>query len=191
MTGAVTTGGVTAGPVTAGAVTAGAVTAGFGSTVTALPEAPKKGTRLSRLLRLLMILCLGLSGGTLIALSPDIAVPMTILLLPGLITLLMDRTPGQRLARAMLLFQAAAALGPLRQAWYSCSGLHECLDYLLPPNVVIKVWLAAAFAWAMTQMLPIGLKLLEDHRLRRRRVELEKRRKELADEWGLAARPKT
>lgn len=143
----------------------------------------------SRTLRLMVILGLGLSGGILIALCPDIAVPATILFLPSLITLLMDPSPHQRLSQGMLLFQAAAVAAPLRQAWYSCSGLHGCAAFLLQPGLILHAWLAAMLAWLLTQVLPIGVKLWDDVRLRRRREELVQRRRVVTEEWGLEDRP--
>lgn len=134
-----------------------------------------------------MVLLLGLSGGSLIALSPDLAIPLIVLLLPGLVTLLIDPTPGLALARAMLLFQAAACVYPVTDAWYRCAGIHSCLSYLGDPVTIMRVWLAAAAAWLVAQVLPIGLKMLEDHRLRLQRSLLESRRAALMAEWGLEA----
>jgi hypothetical protein len=53
---------------------------------------------------------------------------------------------------------------------------------------VLRAWLAAAGAWVLIQILPLGLKVLGDHRLRVRREALVTRRKALTDEWGLEDR---
>jgi hypothetical protein len=50
---------------------------------------------------------------------------------------------------------------------------------------ILPVWLAAAVAWVLTQVLPLGLKLLGDHRLRTRGTTLLTRRQTLVEEWGL------
>jgi hypothetical protein len=47
------------------------------------------------------------------------------------------------------------------------------------------VWLAGAAAWLLTQVLPVGLKLLNDTRLRHYRAALQVRRDALSAEWGL------
>lgn len=150
----------------------------------------KSGSALSRMMGSVLVLLLGLSGGSLIALSPDIALPLVVLLLPGLVTLLIDPSPGAALARAMLLFQAAACVQPVSQAWYQCSGIHGCLNYLCEPLTVVRAWLAALAAWLVAQVLPITLKLLDDHRLKEQRAILVARRTALATEWGLEGNEK-
>jgi hypothetical protein len=147
------------------------------------------GARLGHVAGGLIVLLLGLTGGGLIALAPDIAVPAGLLLAPGLVAFMLDPTPGHALARAMLLFQAAAALRPLDEAWYRCEGLHACMDTLAQPRQVLMVWIMAALAWLLTQILPVGLKLLSDYRVRARRAMLEARRDKLIAEWGLDETP--
>ena len=133
----------------------------------------------------LIVLLLGLAAGGLVALSPDIALPLTVLLLPGLLALVLDRTPGCGLARAILLFQGAACVHPVMNAWYRCAGIDGCMGYLADWPTVTRVWLAAACAWAMSQILPLGLMALYDYRMRYRRIALMARRETLAAEWGL------
>jgi len=132
-----------------------------------------------------MVLLLGLCGGGLIALSPDIALPLVILLLPGILALILDRSPGCGVARAVLLFQGAACIHPVMGAWYSCAGIDGCMGYLTEFQSILPVWLAAAGAWVLTQILPLGLKLLDDYRMRHRSTALIARRKALVEEWGL------
>jgi hypothetical protein len=143
------------------------------------------GSKLGRLISPLLVLLLALAGGGLIALSPDIALPMTVLLLPGLLALIMDRTPGCAVARAIVLFQGAACVHPLMNAWFRCTGIDSCMGDLADWQTVLRVWLAAAAAWITVQTLPLGLKVLDDYRLRHRRAVLVARREALAAEWGL------
>lgn len=142
-------------------------------------------TKLGRGLGGLIVLLLGLAGGGLIALSPDIAMPLAVLLLPGLLALMVDPSPGCAVARAILLFQGAACVHPVTDAWYRCAGINGCMGYLAEPGTISRVWLAAAAAWVVAQILPLGLKVLDDHRMRYRRSELAARREALAKEWGL------
>lgn len=137
------------------------------------------------LLRGLLFVLLGVAAGGMLALSPDLTAPVVVLLLPGLVTLLIDTSPGLGLARAMLLFQGATAVGPVQRAYYACAGLHGCMEQICRPVTVLTVWLAAAAAWALTEMVPVGLRLLDDARLRTRRTDLQARRAALLDEWGL------
>jgi hypothetical protein len=110
---------------------------------------------------------------------------MAVLLLPGLIALVLDGSPGCGVARAMLLFQGAASVQPVMNAWYRCAGIDGCMGYLGEWQSVLPVWLAAAVAWVLTQVLPLGLKMLGDHRLRLRSASLIARRQSLVEEWGL------
>ena len=143
------------------------------------------GSKIGRSFGGLVILLLGLAAGGLLAFSPDIALPVAVLLLPGLIALAIDRSPDCGTARAMLLFQAAAAVHPVLDAWYHCAGIDGCMTYLAPWPAVLKVWLAAGVAWLLAQILPLALKALDDFRLQHRRTVLEIKRKALIEEWGL------
>jgi hypothetical protein len=147
------------------------------------------GSKFGRGMAGLIVLLLGLAGGGLIALSPDIALPLAVLLLPGLLALIVDRTPGCAVARAILLFQAASSVHPVMDAWYRCAGIDGCMNYLAEWPTVLRVWLAAAAAWVLIQTLPLGLKVLDDRRLRTRRSVLAARRDALTAEWGLGEDP--
>ena len=148
-------------------------------------EKPRKTCRVSGQMRRLLALGMTIAIAALLAMSPDLAVPAVFLLLPGLVTLLIDTTPGLGLARAMLLFQSAVCIGPVQHAYYDCSGLSACMTRICTPMTVLAAWLAAACAWALTEVAPIALRLLEDVRLRARRVDLQKQRADLVEEWGL------
>jgi hypothetical protein len=135
----------------------------------------------------LIVLLLAAASGGLIAFSPDIALPLAVLMSPGLFALMIDRAQGLGVARAILLFQGAACVQPIMGAWYQCAGMNGCMDYLAGWPTVLKVWLAAAAAWVMTETLPLVIKVLDDYRLRNRRALLVERRAALMDEWGLGS----
>jgi hypothetical protein len=59
------------------------------------------------------------------------------------------------------------------------------MSYLAEWQAILPVWLAAAGGWLLTQILPLGLKLLDDYRLGDRRKALAVRRAALIEEWGL------
>jgi hypothetical protein len=88
----------------------------------------------------------------------------------------------------MLLFQAAVAVRPVADAWLRCEGLQSCMDTLVRQRLVIIVWTMAALAWVVTQLLPIGLKLLADYRAGVRQAALRERRDTLVADWGLDER---
>ena len=133
----------------------------------------------------LLVVGLAIAGGVLTALSPDIALPLLVLLMPGLLLLVLDRSAGCGIARAVLLFQVAAAVHPVAGAWYGCSGVKGCMSELGAWHRVLAVWLAGAAGWLLTQLLPLGLKLVQDQRLEARKSELSARRAVLVEEWGL------
>jgi hypothetical protein len=147
------------------------------------------GSKLGRGVGGLIVLLLALAGGGLIALSPDISLPLAVLLLPGLFALILDRSPGCSVARTILLFQGATCVHPVMDAWYRCAGIDGCMNYLAEWPTVLRVWLAAAGAWVVVQILPVGLKVLDDYRLRYRRSVLTARREAIVDEWGLENDP--
>ncbi len=132
-----------------------------------------------------VVLLLALAGGVLIALASDIALPVANQLLPGLLALPFDRSPGCGVARAILLFQLAACVQPILDAWYRCDGIDGCMTELASWPAIFPAWLAAAAAWLLTQILPLGLKMLDDYRMDRRRQALADKRRSLVEEWGL------
>ncbi len=115
--------------------------------------------------------------------------PLAVLLLPGLLALILDRSPGCGVAQAILLFQAAACVRPVADAWYRCAGVDSCMGFLTGTPMVMRVWLAGAAAWVIAQILPLVLKVLDDRRLAQRRAALAARREELVAEWGLEEDP--
>jgi hypothetical protein len=70
-------------------------------------------------------------------------------------------------------------------AWYRCAGIDGCMSYLAEWQSILPAWLAAAAGWTMSQVLPLGLKMLDDYRLRYRGAALAARRQALVEEWGL------
>lgn len=136
----------------------------------------------------IILLLLGLGAGGLVTLSPDIGLPLLILMLPGLLYLLIDRSVGWAVARSMLLFQVTACITPISDAWYQCAGVDGCMSQLAVPTTILRVWLAGGSGWLMAHALPLGLKLLNDMRLQRYRLILANRREVLIREWGLGDR---
>ncbi len=145
----------------------------------------KANQKLGRGINGFVVLLLALAGGVLIALASDIALPVAILLLPGLLALPFDRSPGCGVARAILLFQLAACAHAILGAWYRCDGIDGCMDELAAWPAIFPAWLAGATAWLLTQILPLALKMLDDYRTDHRRQALAERRQFLIDEWGL------
>ena len=96
------------------------------------------GSKFGRGMGGLIVLLLGLAGGGLIALSPDIALPLAVLLLPGLLALIVDRTPGCAVARAILLCCALPARTTIEELVIS-----PTLQRDQGPDTEISRWLGA------------------------------------------------
>jgi hypothetical protein len=71
------------------------------------------------------------------------------------------------------------------QLGHKAGGIVVLLVGLAEWRSILPVWLAAAVAWTLTQILPLGLKMLADYRLRHRNAALLARRQALVEEWGL------
>ena len=144
-----------------------------------------KSSAMSRLGVGLMLLIVGLGCGAIMAATPDIAASVLVLLLPGIISFLIDPTPGRGVGRTILLFQAAASVRPISQIWYQCDGLDACVAMATDRRTVLVVMLAGAFGFVLTLLLPMILKLVDDGRMQVRRARLVAERQKLIDEWEL------
>ncbi|WP_428485741.1 hypothetical protein [Rhodopila sp.] len=144
-----------------------------------------KGSVLSRASGGLVLLIVGLGCGGMIAVAPDIAAAVLLLLLPGVVGWLLDPTPGKAIGRTMLLFQGAASIHPIVSIWFQCDGLDACVAMAADRRTVLVVLLAAGFGFVLTQILPMALKLLDDGRIRIRRARLVAERQKIVEEWEL------
>ena len=144
-----------------------------------------KESALSRMGVGLMLLIVGIGCGAVIAITPDIAAAIMVLQLPGFIVFVVDPTPGRGIGRTMLLFQAAASIGPITRIWYQCDGLNACVAMATDRRTVLTVLLAAAFGFVLTIILPMVLKIIDDGRIALRRAKLVAERQKLLEEWDL------
>jgi hypothetical protein len=63
--------------------------------------------------------------------------------------------------------------------------LNACVRLAVDPSTYLVVLLATFFGFALTQLLPILLKLFDDMRVRKRRSYLQSARTKIAEEWEL------
>lgn len=143
------------------------------------------GSLVSRMGGWLVVLAVGLVCGGVIAIAPDIAAAALVLQIPGVVVLLLDPSPGRAIGKTVLLFQAAASVRPVVAIWFRCDGLRACVALVTERRTILIVLLAAAGGFALTQILPLGLKLLDDARLKIRGDHLAAERQKLIDEWEL------
>ncbi len=128
----------------------------------------------------------GLACGTCVALAPGPSMLVGVLLAPAIAMLMVDRTPGRPAARAVLLCGAAASVGPLTMLWrMGGANTGNSLAMLSDPAVFSGPWAACAAGWLLTQMLPIGIRVVLEATSLSRAARLRAERERLAAEWGL------
>jgi len=127
----------------------------------------------------------GLACGGCIALAPGPSTLVCVLLAPAIVMLLVDRSPGRPSARAVLLCGAAASVGPSMALWrMSGANIGNSFAMLSDPAVVSPAWAACAAGWLLTQILPIGIRVVLEASSLSRAARLRAERARLAEEWG-------
>jgi hypothetical protein len=129
----------------------------------------------------------GMVAGAAAVLAPPTGLLLGVLLAPGLIAIMVDQRPGKPIARTVLLFGMAATISPLRSLWQLDHSMPVALALLGQPAVLAVSWMAAAFGWLLTELVPLLVGLSVSLRLRDQQTKLQRRRKALEKEWGLPA----
>jgi hypothetical protein len=140
---------------------------------------------MSRMGGWVMLLVVGLACGGAIAVAPDIAAAVLVLQVPGVVALMLDPSPGRAIGKTMLLCQAAASVRPIAALWFQCDGLRACVAMATDRRTLLTVLLAAAGGFFLALALPLGLKVLDDARMKIRRQYLATERQKLVAEWEL------
>jgi hypothetical protein len=143
------------------------------------------GSMLSRTGSGMALLIVGLACGGAIAIAPDIAAAVMVLLIPGALALILDPSPGRAIGKTMLLCQSAASVHPIVSIWSQCDGLRECVALVTDRRTVLIIVLAAAGGFVLAQALPMVLKVLDDARIKVRCEHLTMERQKLLAEWEL------
>lgn len=153
--------------------------AGAGGAVAAIPTGmakPRKGGGL--LVWLQGILC-----GLGIAAVPGAGVLAFGLLVPGLLVLLFDRSPGRALGRAVLIWNLAGAVGTVVAGWHD--DVRDAMQRLSSPTGLFLAWGIAAAGWLVAQLVPVIVELaLRSRDMAQARV-LRAERREYEEEWSL------
>lgn len=121
----------------------------------------------------------------MVALLPSVALLLAILLGPGGLALWLDRQPGKPVARAVLLYSAAACIAPVRALWSGGNATETAIALLGDVSVVGTAWSAAAAGWILVEVAPIATHLVLEARSRARTARLRAARSRLAAEWGI------
>ncbi len=126
----------------------------------------------------------GMVVGVLLAFATPAALLGGTLLAPALMAYMADRTPGKPVARAVFLFGAAVALGPL---WHLClagDNMATALEIMSDPVTLAYAWIAAAFAWALCEVLPVIMENIGSYAEAARVAAWEAELKRSEEEWG-------
>jgi hypothetical protein len=131
-----------------------------------------------------MIWLQGAACGVILTFAAPAALLAGTLLAPALMAWVAEREPGRPVARAVLLFGSAVAIGPVWHLCLSGDSMATALEMISDPTTLAFAWTAAAFAWALCEVLPViveraGL-LAEAARAAAWRAELNA----LQEEWG-------
>lgn len=127
----------------------------------------------------------GLICGAVATLATPLAILLTFLLAPGLIALVLDRSPGRPTARAVLLFGLAASVAPAKTLWEGGLTMPGCVDIMTDPIIFGTAWAAAAFGWLTGEAAPIIIELMQGSGRRLRAKRLAEARAKYAEEWGI------
>jgi hypothetical protein len=126
----------------------------------------------------------GAACGALLAFATPAAVLGGTLLAPAILAFVADQAPGRPVARVVLLFGGAVALGPLWHLLLSGDSMSTALDMMSDMATLAFAWIAAAFGWALCQVLPVLFeqtgRYAEAARVLAWRAEL----KRAEEEWG-------
>jgi NAD/NADP transhydrogenase beta subunit len=129
----------------------------------------------------------GLICGAMVTLAPSLAIMLTFLLAPGLIALVLDRSPGRAVARGVLLFGLAAAVGPAKTLWEGGLAMPTAIQLMTDPLIFGTAWAAAAVGWLVGEVAPIVVEMVLTSSRKVRILKLEAARAKYAEEWGLNA----
>jgi hypothetical protein len=130
----------------------------------------------------------GLICGGLAAWLPGTATLGAIMLAPGLIAYLTDRSPSRPVGRAVLFFGATIAPHSLIALWHAGNSVATSLAMAGDMRRVAAAWAIQAGGWLLAELAPLAARLLLEAKAQARIAILRRRRVRLEDEWGLAPR---
>ncbi len=127
----------------------------------------------------------GLGCGALIMVDPASVVFLAILLAPSMLMRIGDGRPEGAGARAVLLWNMAAVIGPVCRLWQEMPpSLARAIDMLSGVTIVAWAWLAAGLGWLLSEGLILAANLWLSARDRQLRERLQAEVDVLMAEWG-------
>ncbi len=130
----------------------------------------------------------GLICGGLVAWLPATATLGAILLAPGLIAYIADRSPSRAVGRAVCLFGAVMASHSLLALWHAGNSMAASLGMAGDMRRVASAWAIQAAGWLLVELAPVLTRLVLDAKAQARIATLRRQRVVLEDEWNLAPR---
>jgi hypothetical protein len=128
---------------------------------------------------------LGLGCGLLAVLAGPLAALAGVLLLPSLLTWLLDRAGGRAVPRIVLVAGCAMALGPMAQALGGGLSWASSLGMLADIRVVAGAWAVQAAAWLAGELAPLLGRLVLDLSAAAKIARLRAARAQLLEEWRI------
>lgn len=128
---------------------------------------------------------IGVLCGVLLAAAPAYALLLGGFLLPGLATWAVARQHPGRIAQTMLLFGSALTVNRIRTLWESGGGLEVAGTLLADPLSLAMAWFAAAFGWALTELLPLAVGAVLEIEAQRQSLGLRRARRQVREGWRL------
>lgn len=132
---------------------------------------------------------LGLGAGVLLSYALPTGLLLGLGLMPGLLAWLLDGGTGRKRGRSVLCCNLAGLAPALAELWRGGQGLSASLAMLADWRTLALAWAGAAVGVLLVLLLPLVADLAVDAEVAARRTALEKRRRELREEWGGTSQP--
>ena len=133
----------------------------------------------------------GLVCGAVVAVAPAVAALSVVLLLPGIIVLVVDATPGKSAARPVLLLGLAMALRPLAEMWRDGQGIERVAGLANEPKTLVVAWAVQGLAWLFVELAPLFIILTLEAAAKARALRLRASRAGYERDWEVPPLPES
>lgn len=131
----------------------------------------------------------GLICGAVVAVAPAVAALSVVLMLPGIIVLVVDGTPGKASARPVLLLGLATALRPLAEMWRNGQGIDRVAALAGDPQTLVVAWAVQGLAWLFVELAPLFIILTLEAAAQGRALRLRASRAGYERDWDVPPVP--
>jgi len=127
----------------------------------------------------------GLACGALATMATPTFVLTSLLLMPSLLSVLMDRAQGKPTARAVMLLGLAGTVQPLVMLWRTGHTIGAALDMVSDPTVLATAWAAQGGAWLLCELGPLLIAFALEAASHARAARLRAERAAYEEQWGM------